>query len=470
MTTPALQNRKQREAFEAGSAKPTVAQWLQQLKQHRDAQQSAQWAIGDALVYGERRFKDSYILASRVTRYAVATLRDIAYVSRNVATSLRNDNLEWNHHRAVAPLGPGEQRRFLTLAAQQSLSVPDIRDAIQRRQKQLAQSEYGRVFTDDQIIDDAFRHYRALVEFPHRKLPLHMCRQQINKLAETTKAKLLNTTVGYKVADTYHPHRFHAKASGMRSPVDAFFDDKALRKALKLTLEFGGTISDELPGALSVVNGTQACSNFRPGFATMLYQEYCKKGDTVLDTSTGYGGRLVGFMGSGIKGKYIGIDPNTETHAGNARMANELGFGDAVELINLPAEDVDVDKYKLRGRCDFAFTSPPYFSKELYSDEPTQSCNRYKTADAWRAGFLIPMLKLQFDALKPGALCIVNIAEVKIKGKTYPLDAWTREEAIKIGFEYKKTRDFPMTRRMGSGLNEVAQEPVLVFQKGLARK
>jgi hypothetical protein len=250
----------------------------------------------------------------------------------------------------------------------------------------------------------------------------------------------------------------------MKAPFDSFNDDKLLRRALTFALEHDATIPAGYFGALSIVSGTQACSNFRPGFACYLYKRYCKPGDTVLDTSTGYGGRLVGYLASGIGGKYIGIDPNTVTHAGNIRLASDLGFTNSVELHNLPAEDVPHEL--LEGRCDFAFTSPPYFAKEIYSDEPTQSCNRYSTGTAWRDGFLIPMLQLQFAALKSGSTAIVNIADVTLKGKLYPLAEWTRDCAEHIGFTYIRTDEFPLHHRVGANMaEEIATEPVIVLEK-----
>lgn len=322
--------------------------------------------------------------------------------------------------------------------------------------------ERASIFTDEKIVDAAFAHFRE-VGFPYRKLPIHVCMQELNSLAATDVDSLIGTDVGYHVADTFHPHRFHAAANGMKAPFDAFADDKLLRRAL--VLEIGhGKIPAGYFTSLNIVSGTQSCSNFRPGFAAYLYRKYCKQGDTVLDTSTGYGGRLTGFLASGIAGKYIGIDPNTPTHAGNTRLAADLGFADAVELHNLPAEDVQHEI--VAGRCDFAFTSPPYFAKEIYSDEPTQSCNRYATGEAWREGFLVPMLRLQFAALKSGKTAIVNIADVKVKGTTYPLADWTRECGQQIGFKYLRTDEFPMQRRVGKGmLDEIATEPVIVFEK-----
>ena len=322
------------------------------------------------------------------------------------------------------------------------------------------------VYTQEQIIDAAFEWFRAN-GFPYRNLARHVSMQEINRLKRTEGDKLINSDVAYHVADTYHPHRFHAIVDGMGSPYAAFMDDKLLQRALRNESSDGTrTIPASYFTSLNMVSGTQAASNFRPGFAAYLYRQFCPDNANVLDTSTGYGGRLVGFIGSGRAGFYIGIDPNAETHAGNLRMADELGFSDKIELHNLPAEDVPHDV--VAGRCDFAFTSPPYFRKEHYSEDDTQSWVRYKTGDAWRDGFLAPMMALQHAALKPGCHSLVNIADVKIGSKTYPLVEWTKQAAAQAGLAYERTLEFPLTRRFGAGMaDEVAMEPVLVFRKPL---
>ncbi len=315
------------------------------------------------------------------------------------------------------------------------------------------------VFSHDVIVEAGFQWFRKM-GFPYRDLSAWECMREINKLASTSSEAMLHTVMAYQIADTYHRHRFHSAAEGMKSPFESFNSDVALRKAIRLCLEYGGN----LEGKLLIVNGTQACANFRPGFACKLYREFCQLGDTILDSSTGYGGRLVGFMASGVAGRYIGIDPNTETHAANLKMAADLRFADRIELYNLPAEDVSHGV--VAGRCDFAFTSPPYFRKEHYSDEPTQSWKRYQTGEAWRDGFLQPMVALQFAALKPGKFAVVNIADVAIKNRTYPLVQWTIGAARRAGFEHVRTDEFEMGIRIGAGHDsEVATEPVLVFQK-----
>ncbi|MAH45410.1 hypothetical protein CMI37_06250 [Candidatus Pacearchaeota archaeon] len=321
-----------------------------------------------------------------------------------------------------------------------------------------------RPFADSDIVDAAFDYFRA-TGFPYRQLALHVSMQEINKLSALEEGDGWRTSnLGYHVADTYHPHRFHATVKDKRAPAEAFEEDAWLRQSLELALEYGGAIPAGAYGYLSLTRGAQACSNFRPAVAMMMYRRHCPEGGTALDTSTGYGGRLVGFFAANNVKRYIGIDPSVETHAANVQMTSELGFDESVELINLPAEDVPVDE--LRDSCDFAFTSPPYFSKEHYCDEPTQSWVRYKTPESWRDGFLAPVLALQFAALRSGALSIVNIADVKVSGKLVQLEEFVVEAALAAGFEHVGTERFTLTTRFGANQAEgVPTEPMFHFLK-----
>lgn len=318
-----------------------------------------------------------------------------------------------------------------------------------------------RIFDDKQIVDAAFEYFRE-TGFPYRTLSKHQCMQEINKLACLSQQSLINTTIAYSVADTYHRHRFHASARNMCSPFESFNDDKKLRRALELHVKYDGDIPDGYFSKLGLVRGTQACSNFRPGFACYMYRRFCDKGDTVLDCSAGYGGRLVGFIASGIKGHYIGIDPNPETQAANFRIAQE--FGCNFDTYVLPVEDMELRW--VRNECDFSFTSPPYFSKEIYSYDDTQSWVRYKTGKEWRDKFLSPMMQLQVSALKREKFAVVNIADVNIDGEKYPLVAWTKQVAGNVGFELETEEFYGLTRRFGANMKDGrALESILVFRK-----
>jgi hypothetical protein len=321
---------------------------------------------------------------------------------------------------------------------------------------------YG-VYTSEQLIDAAFAHYREH-GFPLRAYPLHQCMSEINQLAATDDDALHRTRVAYGVADTYHPHRWSATVLGKRTALQTFDDDRTLRIALQHALTYNIALSDAgIRGVCSLTRGAQAVSNFRPGFALMLMRRYAPPDAVMLDTSTGYGGRLTAFLASHCS-RYIGVDPATETHAGNERLVRDLcPPSKSVELHCMPAEDVDAKP--LRATCDFAFTSPPYFAKERYNEETTQSWMRYDTSEAWRVGFLLPMLRLQFAALRSGAYNVVNIADVIIGSESVPLEQWTLDAAAEVGFEITQVDRFPLARRFGPQSDEIAEEPVIVMRK-----
>lgn len=328
-----------------------------------------------------------------------------------------------------------------------------------------------RLFSDEEKEEAQFKFYRA-VGFPHRNLSPGECMRELEILANLPKEKLIHTVAGYQVADTFHRHRIEASANGMHSPMSSFNDDKRLRKAIRLSIKYTDTGLVSPTGLLSLVNGTQACSNFRPGFAAYIYKMFCKPNSTVLDTSTGYGGRLLGAFASGVVGKYIGIDPNTKTHQANLQIIESLFLAGRCEfnLVNLPAEDVRLNSFE--GQCDFAFTSPPYFNKEIYSEEETQSCNRYLSSDEWVQKFLKPMLRLIYVSLKPGAKAALNVAEfVTVKSEKklirFPLGEQTRLTGKSVGFIIKDELSFQLQSRFGEKNREVAFEPVIIFQKPL---
>jgi tRNA1(Val) A37 N6-methylase TrmN6 len=321
------------------------------------------------------------------------------------------------------------------------------------------ESEY-KIFAKDRIIDCAFDYYRSK-EFPYPHMERHEMMQMINDLSEQSDESLMYSSVGARIADVYNPHRFDVEIVGKYKATETFKKDVALKKSLRLLIENQGKIGTGYFSILSLVNGTQVAANFKPGYSLLMYRRYAFPGATVLDTSTGFGGRLVGFMASDC-GKYIGVDPNTLTCQCNQRMVDDLGFHDKVTIINLPVEDVP---FAYANTCDFAFTSPPYFSKEHYCNEETQSWKRYSTGEAWKNGFLKKMLAFQFHALKPGAKSVINISDVKIKDVLYPLAQWTIDCAKEVGFIHVDNEKYPMSR-LGANLEDKPKyEPAPVFMK-----
>jgi len=312
----------------------------------------------------------------------------------------------------------------------------------------------------DEIVESAFEYFRA-TGFPYRILAPHECMQAINQLAATPTENLFHSAFGIQVANSFHPHRYEGKVHGKKTPYEAFHDDALLKKTLAFELRESGGLG-KFVNSLAVASGTQGCANFRPGFALSIYRRFAPANGVVFDPCTGYGGRLVGFLASQCQ-TYVGCDPNTPTHAGNSRMAEALGVADRVHLYCSAIEDWDPLPWLQR--CDCAFTSPPYFSKERYSEEDTQSWRRYPEYPQWLDGFVFPLLEQCSNVVKPGGYTIINIADVKIAGKRYELVADAKRLAARCGLTLIEEEQLYLGPRMYQyDTGDQAIEAVLIFK------
>ncbi len=345
------------------------------------------------------------------------------------------------------------------------------------RAEEVSDQKPGRmIFEQEKIIDSAVLYFKEH-GFPYRDVSTHLAMQKINKLSMQSGEALRKSSYANDVPDRYHHHRYLLKAgtnesgtSEMKSIFDAFSDEKKLRRILKISLDNDQTVPDGWFNTIVMLSGAQVLSNFRPGFAAWLYRRFCPQGGRVLDMSTGFGGRLIGFLASDTPAEYVGIDPSSKTCEGNRRMVADFGFSDRVSIIEKPAEEVSVEEVGGSESIDFAFTSPPYFTKEHYSEESTQSWVRYKSIESWTDGFLRPMLALTFSSLKRGSHAAINIADIKLGKRVFPLSKITEEVAIDTGFLIEARESFSIGGGFASltGNTDEAHEvdePLLVFRK-----
>lgn len=91
---------------------------------------SVAWWIGDWVNFGERKYGEKYAQAMDATGLDYGRLRVIASVCRNVDLLLRSNNLSFSHHQLVAPLPAEDQERWLTLAADEGLSVRGLKERL----------------------------------------------------------------------------------------------------------------------------------------------------------------------------------------------------------------------------------------------------------------------------------------------------------------------------------------------------
>lgn len=114
------------------NASPSFDDWQQLGTFVMRAANGVKWWLGDWLAFGEDRpeWGSKYEEAVEATGLDYGTLANAKSVSKAVGFSLRNENLSWNHHCAVA--GEPEELRaaLLQFAEDNDLSVADLRKHI----------------------------------------------------------------------------------------------------------------------------------------------------------------------------------------------------------------------------------------------------------------------------------------------------------------------------------------------------
>ena len=196
-----------------------------------------------------------------------------------------------------------------------------------------------------------------------------------------------------------------------------------------------------------------------------------RKGQIFVTGNCGFGGRLLGCLSSKNNYKYVGTDPNTET------MYNLHRLGDYIEMVTGREDSYDLHccgSEEFRGPAnsiDFAFSSPPYFDLEVYSDEPTQCFNKFPVLEDWLEGYVRGTIKNIYHMLKPGCVYAVNIADFKVRGgqEVAYVDEWIRI-STEEGMPLYDTVYLGVTARAGTKLQaagELKKENILVFKKPL---
>lgn len=255
----------------------------------------------------------------------------------------------------------------------------------------------------------------------------------------------------------------------------------------------------------------QPAVNFPALTAKWIYENYTshiKQEEPlhIYDSSSGWGGRILGAMSSRKKTHYIGTDPNPDTfipELGISRYEYVAKFyndncvddysetltkffevkkqGNTYELFQDGSELIHLNPrfQKYEGKLDLAFTSPPYFNREQYSQDENQSFIAYGEYDDWRENFLRPTLTTIYNYLKNDRYVLWNIADIKIGSNTYyPLEQDSIDILKELGCEYKGKLKMLMTRMVGldptkSGIKNSVKhngkaykfEPIFVFHK-----
>jgi len=201
-------------------------------------------------------------------------------------------------------------------------------------------------------------------------------------------------------------------------------------------------------------------ANFRPLVARAIIDRFSMPGGDVLDFCAGFGGRLLGSLT--LKRHYIGVDASCLQVNGSKNMLKALrriSLGSA-ELHHASAEDF-LPSVPARS-VDLVFSSPPFFNTELYSEEPTQSTQRYPSYREWAHLFLKVVILEAHRIARPGGFFVINVAD----SRKFQVRTDTLRFAIPV-FGMPKTIRLVMHSRplqRATGIEIFRWEPVFVFK------
>lgn len=271
--------------------------------------------------------------------------------------------------------------------------------------------------------------------------------------------------------DVPSQHDLTKEKIGAETAYLKFKSDEFLGRSIKFCFSYknGCPVPTNVMGGLRLVGSTP--TNFRPMNAKAIYERFAPKGGVIYDYCCGFGGRLLGALSSKNNYKYVGTDPCTET------MYNLHRLGDYIESVT-----GRYDSYELHccgseefigpeNSIDFAFSSPPYFDLEVYSDEETQCFNKFPVLEDWLEGYVRGTIKNIYRMLKPGCKYAVNIADFTVKGgkEIAYVDEWIRI-STEEGMPLYDTVYLGVTARAGTKLQaagELKKENILIFEKSV---
>lgn len=135
-------------------------------------------------------------------------------------------------------------------------------------------------------------------------------------------------------------------------------------------------------------------------------EKYTVEGDNYYDGSCGWGNRLCAALKADVN--YFGTDPNKELHDKLSIMYNrfkKITNTKATADIRCQGSEFFISEYE--NKMDVAFTCPPYFFLEVYTEDQKNLYNM--TYDQWLNDFLYKTIDNTVRYLKDGGIYAITV-------------------------------------------------------------
>lgn len=142
--------------------------------------------------------------------------------------------------------------------------------------------------------------------------------------------------------------------------------------------------------------------------------KYTEVGDNYYDGSCGWGNRLCGALKADVN--YFGTDPNKELYEKLLKMYSKfkkITNTKATAEIKCQGSEIYIPEYE--NKIDVAFTCPPYFFLEVYTDEQKKILEM--SYENWIKNFMYKTIDNTIKYLKDGgiyAITVKNFGDYKI--------------------------------------------------------
>jgi hypothetical protein len=328
------------------------------------------------------------------------------------------------------------------------------------------------------------------------------CISQANSTLPSPKLTASDVKKLYEDGTLQYRHISSIKGANWGEDLDSLVDDDKFPLQICI-YDVNQRIFPKATVAFRLGMGSQPAVNFPPLTAKYLYTrftEHIKSQDiiNVYDPSAGWGGRILGALSVADRNiHYIGNDPNTENYIdelGITRyeylaeffqskipgVSNKFwGHANTYEIFRTGSEIISDDPNfkKYKGKLDFAFTSPPYFDRERYSDDDSQSFKKFNSYDLWRDNFLKPTLTTIYEYLRHDRYMCWNIADIRVgSNKYFELEQDSIDILSNLGMEYQGKIKMALTTMVGMDASKIKNnmsiggkfykyEPIFIFYK-----
>ena len=276
----------------------------------------------------------------------------------------------------------------------------------------LNNSEYWRNLRKEnqsKVVDELIHCY-SLIDYPIPDINIAMYDFK-RFLSWAKKNSTKGTRFGKDCCSHFIKSIAYANVYKKKSKYDLWHDKDIMKSSIlwQLSNEKGSHHANRFLNAMCYKSGFRSISNLSPSRAVQWCRTYgnVKNKGLFYDPCAGWGGRMLSAHAMGME--YIGIDANKELVEELNYMAKCLEINAKVYYGDSSDRDFVQEVMKER-KADLIFTSPPYFNKEVYSEDPIQSTNQFPERNDWYSFFASKMTQNAINCLSDDGVGLINVS------------------------------------------------------------